>query len=132
MIYLVSGAMQSPCLRGVRKQHSGTLIWFMREGAIDCSYRAPERLLVMEDCMLAELGLLRTSGWHSNAPHGFLKNATPRISATPDVAGLDARGSEVGVVLQNARRLEKAYGRFWGVDLTWKALSVLKPRGILA
>lgn len=45
---------------------------------------------------------------------------------------LEGRGSDVGVVLQNAPRLEKAYGKLLGALLTWKALSAIKPRNILA
>lgn len=37
--------------------------------------------------------------------------------------------SEVGVVLQNAPQLRKAYGPILGAILTWKALSASRPRG---
>ena len=39
--------------------------------------------------------------------------------------------SEVGVVLQNAPQLRKAYGPILGAILTWKALSGIRPRSIL-
>lgn len=43
---------------------------------------------------------------------------------------LEAR-SDVGVILDRAPKLEKAYGRWLGAILTWKALSAIKPRSIL-
>lgn len=39
--------------------------------------------------------------------------------------------SDVGVILQNAPNLRKAYGPVLGAILTWKALSAIKPRSIL-
>jgi hypothetical protein len=43
----------------------------------------------------------------------------------------EAGRSEVGVVLENAPKLQKAYGKLLGALLTWKALSAVKPRNIL-
>lgn len=39
--------------------------------------------------------------------------------------------SEVGVILDRAPKLEKAFGKWLGAILTWKALSAIRPRSIL-